>query len=68
MKATLRPVILAILIVVLISLLLSGLTDTTTSIADISPRDNEITTSQSEASNSPASVKITITMYAVADE
>ena len=29
--------------------------------------DNEITTGQTEANNSPASTTITITMYAVAD-
>ena len=39
-----------------------------TSPTDSNIPDNEITTSQTEASNSSASAKITITMYAVADE
>ena len=39
-----------------------------TSPTDSSIPDNEITTSQNEASNSSASGTITITMYAVADE
>ena len=42
-------------------------------VSDTSPTDsnipgNEITTSQTEASNSSARATITITMYAVADE
>ena len=36
--------------------------------ADSISADNEITTSQIEASNSSASATITITMYSVADE
>ena len=36
--------------------------------ADTSIPDNEITTSQTEASNSSESTTITITMYAVGDE
>ena len=39
-----------------------------TSPADGNIPDNEITTSQTEASNSSATATITITMYAVADE
>jgi hypothetical protein len=42
--------------------------DTGASLADSNIPDNEITTSQTEASNSSASATITITMYAVADE
>jgi len=38
------------------------------SLADSSIPDNELITSQIEASNSSASATITITMYAVADE
>jgi len=63
-----RPVVLAILVVVLTGLLLSGLTDTTTSTADTGIPDTELTTYQAEANNSSASATITITMYAVADE
>ena len=36
--------------------------------ADSNIPDNELNTSQTEASNSSASARITITMYAVADE
>ncbi len=54
-------------------LILAGLpvlvvSDTGASPTDSDIPDSEITTSQTEASNSSASATITITMYAVADE
>lgn len=54
--------------ITLVGLVVIGLGDTTTSIADTEIPDNEITTSQTEASNYSASATITITMYAVHDK
>jgi len=61
-----RVAIITIAILLLMSVLL-GLSDTVISVADVYIPDNEITTSQPEASNSSASATITITMYAVDD-
>lgn len=58
-----RSVVLAILVVVFAGLLLSGLTDNTTSVADTSVPNNEVASSVSKASNSYVSATITITMY-----
>ncbi len=63
-----RPVILVILALILLGLILFGLSDTTISIAGTGVPDNEITTSQTEASNSSASATITITMTGVLNE
>lgn len=65
MKRLATVVTLAIL---LVGLVLLGSSDTGISIADTSIPVGELTTSQTEASNSSASATITITMYAVADE
>ena len=65
MKRVVASVAIAVL---LIGLVLLGISDTRIAIADTVFPDSEITTSQTEASNSSASATITITMYAVADE
>ena len=46
----------------------SVVSDTSASLTDSNIPDNELTTSQTEASNSSASATIMITMYAVAHE
>ena len=63
-----RLILLVALVVILAGLSASVASDTSISIGDTNIPDNEITTSQTEASNSSASATITITMYAVADE
>ena len=63
-----RLILLVALVVILAGLSASVASDTSISIGDTNIRDNEIATSQTEASNSSASATITITMYAVADE
>jgi len=64
----LRLFFIAIIVVLLAGVVLFGLSDTAISIADTSIPDDEITTSQTEASNSSASAAITITMTGVLDE
>lgn len=59
MKNLVTVIVLAILIV---GLALSGLTDTRIAIADTSIPDDEITTLQTEETNSSATATITITM------
>ena len=59
---------LVALAVILLGLPLSTISDSSAPLADTSIPDNEITTSQTEASNSSATATITITMYAVVDE
>ena len=56
-----RLILLITLVVTLVALVVS---DADTFLADSNIPDNEITTSQIEASNSSASATITITMYA----
>ena len=58
-----RLILLIALVVMLPVLVVSDTSLTASSIPD-----NEITASQTEASNSSASATITITMYTVADE
>ena len=59
---------LVVLVMILAKLPASVVSDTSSSIANSNIPDNEITGSQTEASNSSASATITITMYAVAGE
>ena len=61
-----RPFVLVILAILLAGLILFGLSDTSFSIADTSIPDNAAISRVSKASNSSAS--ITITMYTVANE
>ncbi|MCK4387694.1 MAG: hypothetical protein KAW00_02880 [Dehalococcoidia bacterium] len=63
-----RPFLLVTLAIILAGLVLFGLSDTLTSIADTGVPNGEATSSVSKASNSSASATITITMYAVANE
>lgn len=60
-----RMVTIVTLAILLVGLVLLGLSDTDISVADTSVYDIEMTIRQPEASNSSAS--ITITMYAVDD-
>jgi len=60
-----RPFSVITLAILLVGLVLLGLNDTDISVADTSVYDIETTIRQPEASNSSAS--ITITMYAVDD-
>ena len=54
--------------ILLVGSVLLGLSDTVISIADTSIPNNEITTSQTQASNSTASATITITMTGILNE
>jgi len=63
-----RLFFLAILAITLAVLILFGLSDAAISIADTGAHNNEVISSVSKASNSSASVTITITMYAVGDK
>ena len=63
-----RLVTIVALAVLVVGLVLLGLSDTRTAIADTSIPDNEVTSSISKAGNSSASATIVITMYDVADE
>lgn len=57
------------LVAVLAGLLLSSLTDTSTSVADTNVPDGEVTSSANEADGSDsASATITITMYTLLNE
>lgn len=56
-----RLVVLVTFLVILAGLLLSGIADTSASIADTSIPDNEVTSSVRKANNSSASAIITIT-------
>ena len=68
MKRLILLIVLVVLVMILAKLPASAVYDTGASPTDSNIPDNEITTSQTEASNSSASATITITMYAVADE
>jgi len=59
---------LTLLVMILAKLPASVVSDTSVSLTDSNIADNEITTNQTEASNSSASATITITMYAVGGE
>ena len=63
-----RLILLIVLVVILASVPVLVVSDTGASLADSNIPDNEVTASQTEASNSSASATITITMYTVADE
>ena len=63
-----RLILLTTLVVIIAGLSVLAVSDTGASPTDSDIPDNELTTSQTEASNSSASATITITMYAVADE
>lgn len=60
-------IVLVILIAVLVGLLLSGIADTSASIADTRIPDNEASSSLSEGNNSTATATTTITMYTLPD-
>ena len=62
-----RLILLIALLVILAGSSASAVSDTSASLTGSNIPHNEITTSQTEASNSSASATITITMYAVAD-
>ncbi len=62
-----RLILLIALIVIIAGLPVLVVSDTSASRADSNIPDNELTTSQTQASNPSASATITITMYAVAD-
>jgi hypothetical protein len=61
-----RLILLITLVVILAGLPVLVVSDTLPTDSNIP--DNELTTNQTEASNSSASATITITMYAVADD
>jgi len=63
-----RLILLIALVVILAGLPVLVVSDTGASLADTGVPDNELTASQTQASNSSASASITITMYAVANE
>ena len=67
-----KKLILLIALVLLVSVLAqspgSVVSDTSTSLADSNISDNQMTTSQPQASNSSTSGAITITMTGVLDE
>lgn len=63
-----RLVTIVGLAIFLVGLFLLGLSDTRISIADTGIPDNELTASQTEASNSSATAPIIVTMYAADDE
>ena len=60
-----RSFLLATLAIILAGLVLFGLNDTSTSVADTGVPNSEETSSVSKAGNSSASATITITMYTV---
>ena len=62
-----RLILLIAIVVILAGLPVLVVSDTGASSTDSNIPDNEITTSQIQASNSSASATITITMYAVDD-
>ena len=68
MKKLILLIALVVLVVILAGSSPSTVFDTGASLADSNIPDNEITTRQTEASNSSASATITITMYAVDNE
>ena len=63
-----RLILLIILVVIIASLPVLVVPDTGATLSDSSIPDNEVTTSQTEASNSSASATITITMYTLPNE
>jgi len=63
-----RLILLIALVVIITGLPVLVVSDTGASFTDSSIPDNEITASQTEASNSSASAGITITMTGIADE
>ncbi|HUW45642.1 MAG TPA: hypothetical protein VMW50_07575 [Dehalococcoidia bacterium] len=68
MKRLILLIALVMLVMILAGSSASVVSDTSASLTDNNIPHNDITTSQTEASNSSASASITITMYAVADE
>ena len=65
-KRLILLIVLVVLIVILAGSSASAVSDTRVSLTDSNIPDNELTTRQTEASNSSASATITITMYTVA--
>ena len=68
MKRLILSIALVELVIILAKIPASAVSDTSASPIDGNIPHNELTTRQTEASNSSASATITITMYAVADE
>ena len=68
MKRLIVSIVLVVLVMILAGSSTSAVSDTNPSLADTSIPDNEITASQTKASNSSASATITITMTGVLDE
>lgn len=68
MKRLIFLVALVVLVMILAGSSASVVSDSDASLGDSNILDNEITTSQTKASNSSASATITITMYGVASE
>jgi len=63
-----RTFFVIILAILLVGLILVGLNDTDTSVADASIPNNEVASSVSKAGNSSASATITITMTGILSE
>lgn len=68
MKRLIVLVALVVLVMILVKLPASAVSDTDASLADSNMPDDELTTYQAEVSNSSASAAITITMYAMDDK
>ena len=68
MKRLILLIVLVVLVIILAKLPVSVVSDSSVSLAGSNIPDDEITTSQTQASNASASTTITITMYTVADE
>jgi flagellar basal body-associated protein FliL len=68
MKRLILLIVLVVLVMILAGLPASAVSNSGPSFADSNIPDNDITTSQTEASNSSASATITITMTEVLDE
>ena len=68
MKKLILLLALVVLVMILAGLPPSAVSDTSTSLTEGNILDKEVTTSQTEASNSSASATITITMTGVPNE
>ena len=68
MKRLVLLIALVMLVMILAGSSASAVSDTNASLTVNNIPNNEITTSQTEASNSSGSATITITMYTMADE
>ena len=68
LKRLILLIALAVLVVILAGSSASAVSDTRVCLTESDIPDNEITTRQTEASNSSASATITITMYTMPNE